>query len=198
MPDDLPVVRLGGGPRIVLIGPPGSGKSTVAAALGQRWQLAVRDTDDDVERIARKTIRDIFVDDGEPTFRDLEREAVAGALTEHDGVLALGGGSVLDGATQAALAAYTAGGGVVVFLDVSLAHAAPRVGFNTARPLLLGNPRAQWAALMAERRPVYERVATLRVPTDGVAPTEVAEEIERGLSRLRLAQATEEGNEEPA
>ena len=179
----------------MLIGPPGSGKSTVAAALGERWQLAVRDTDDDIERAAGKTISDIFVDDGEPIFRQLERAAVAAALTEHDGVLALGGGSVLDDATQAALAAYTAVGGVVVFLDVSLAHAAPRVGFNTARPLLLGNPRARWAALMEERRPVYERVATLRVPTDGVTPTEIAQEIERGLSRLRLGRRTEDGNE---
>ena len=110
-------------------------------------------------------------------------------------MLALGGGSVLDEATQGALAAYTAGGGVVVFLDVSLAHAAPRVGFNTARPLLLGNPRARWAALMEERRPVYERVATLRVATDGVTPTEIAEEIERELSRLRLGRGAEIGNE---
>ena len=195
VPDDLPAVRPGGGPRIVLIGPPGSGKSTVAAALGLRWQLAVRDTDDDIEQVAGKAISDIFVDDGEPVFRALERAAVAAALTEHDGVLALGGGSVLDQATQAALAAYAAGGGVVVFLDVSLAHAAPRVGFNTARPLLLGNPRARWAALMEERRPVYERVATLRVATDGVTPTEIAEEIERELSRLRLGRGAEIGNE---
>jgi shikimate kinase len=195
VPDDLPASRPGSGPRIVLIGPPGSGKSTVAAALGERWQLTVRDTDEDVERAAGKTISDIFVDDGEPVFRELERAAVAAALTEHDGVLALGGGSVLDGATEAALAAYTAAGGVVVFLDVSLAHAAPRVGFNTARPLLLGNPRARWAALMAERRPVYERVATLCVSTDSVTPTEIAEEIERGLSQLRLGRGTEDGNE---
>ena len=87
------------------------------------------------------------------------------------------------------------GANVTVFLDVSLAHAAPRVGFNTARPLLLGNPRARWAALMEERRPVYERVATLRVSTDSVTPTEIAEEIERGLSQLRLGRGTEDGNE---
>lgn len=179
----------------MLVGPPGSGKSTVAAALGARWQLAVRDTDTDVERAAGKSISDIFVDDGEAAFRTLEHAAVTVALAEHDGVLALGGGAVLDQATQAALAAYTAGGGVVVFLDVSLAHAAPRVGFNTARPLLLGNPRARWAALMAERRPVYERVASLRVLTDDVTPPEIAEQIERGLSRVRLGVETEDGNE---
>jgi shikimate kinase/3-dehydroquinate synthase len=193
VPDALPAARAGG-PRIVLIGPPGSGKSTVAAALGDRWQLAVRDTDTDVERAAGKSIGDIFVDDGEAAFRVLEHAAVTVALAEHDGVLALGGGAVLDEATQAALGEYTARGGVVVFLDVSLAHAAPRVGFNTARPLLLGNPRARWAALMEARRPVYELVASLRVLTDGVTPAEIAEQIERGLSRVRLGVETD-GNE---
>lgn len=172
---------------MVLTGPPGSGKSTVAAALGRRWQLEVRDTDADVERAAGKPISDIFVEDGEPAFRALERAAVAAALREHDGVLALGGGAVLDPATQADLAAYAERGGVVVFLDVSLAHAAPRVGLNQSRPLLVGNPRAQWTALMAARRPVYERLATLRVLTDDVRPTQVAEQIEHALGARRAA-----------
>ncbi|MFS0704178.1 shikimate kinase [Cellulomonas sp. 179-A 9B4 NHS] len=186
MPADTP------GPRVVLVGPPGAGKSTVAAALAERWRLTVRDTDADVERVAGKPITEIFVDDGEPAFRALERDAVAAALTEHDGVLALGGGAVLDAGTRAALADYRAGGGVVVFLDVSLAHAAPRVGLNRSRPLLLGNPRAQWQALMDARRPVYEEVATLRVPTDGLRPAGVAEAIESALTDLRVGGGTEE------
>jgi shikimate kinase len=172
-------------PRVVLVGPPGSGKSTVAHALSGRWQLAARDTDADVERVAGKPVSDIFVEDGEPAFRELEHAAVATALAEHDGVLALGGGAVLHPGTQEALAAYRAAGGVVVFLDVTLRNAAPRVGFNQSRPLLLGNPRARWQALMDERRPVYERVATVVVSTDDVTPAQVAERIEEALAGQR-------------
>jgi shikimate kinase len=173
------------GPRIVLVGPPGSGKTTVGAALADRWHLRLRDTDSDVETTAGKPISEIFVDDGEPAFRALERVAVAQAVAEHDGVLALGGGAVLDTGTQAVLARYAQGGGVVVFLDVTLAHAAPRVGLNQSRPLLLGNPRAQWLALMEARRPVYEAVASVRVLTDGLRPADVAEAIENELAELR-------------
>lgn len=168
-------------PVVVLLGPPGSGKSTVARHLADQLGLAQRDTDTDVEAVAGMSVADIFVEHGEPRFRELEREAVTTALATHDGVLALGGGAVLDEHAQAALEAYAAGGGVVVFLDVSLAHAAPRVGFNQARPLLLGNPRARWAALMEARRPVYERLATVRVLTDARTPAQVADEVRAHL-----------------
>lgn len=168
-------------PVVVLVGPPGSGKSTVARALAKRLGVAARDTDADVEQVAGKSISDVFVEDGEAHFRDLERAAVAAALAEHEGVLALGGGAVLDPRTQEELARYVADGGTVVFLDVSLAHAAPRVGFNTARPLLLGNPRAQWQALMAARRPVYTQVSTLTVDTNTLRPRQVAATIAEAL-----------------
>jgi shikimate kinase len=169
------------GPRVVLVGPPGAGKSTVGRALASQLGARLRDTDADVERTAGKPIRDIFVDDGEPHFRGLEREAVVRALAEHDGVLSLGGGAVMDPLTEADLADYAAAGGVVVFLDVSLAHAAPRVGLNQARPLLVGNPRAQWQALMERRRPVYERISTLAVLTDGRTAGQVARTIAESL-----------------
>lgn len=172
-------------PLAVLVGPPGSGKTTTGQALARRCDVDLRDTDADVERSEARTISDIFVDDGEPRFRELERLAVARALAEHQGVLALGGGAVLDPATRAALADYAADGGAVVFLDVSLAHAAPRVGLNQARPLLLVNPRAQWQSLMEARRGVYEAVSTLRVLTDDLTPEQVADAVHSALQADR-------------
>jgi shikimate kinase len=169
-------------PRVVLVGPPGSGKTTVARALAGRWGVASRDTDADVEATAGRSVSEIFVEEGEPRFRELERAAVAAALGSHPGVLALGGGAVLDPETEALLSGH-----VVVFLDVGIADAAKRVGFTKERPLLMMNPRAQWVALMADRRPTYERVATLRVDTSGRTPAEVAEEIDHGLAGLESA-----------
>lgn len=165
------------GPRAVLIGPPGSGKSTVAKGLAREWGVARRDTDDDIVRTSGKSISDIFLDDGEAAFRELEVAAVAAALGEHRGVLSLGGGAILNDSTQALIAGYAEAGGDVIFLDVSLTAAAPRVGLNNARPMLVGNPRRQWAALMEERRPIYERLATRTVNTDHLNARRIAHEI---------------------
>nr|WP_275004462.1 shikimate kinase [Promicromonospora iranensis] len=164
-----------------MIGPPGSGKSKVGRILAAGLGVTVRDTDADIEAIAGKPVSEIFVDDGEPRFRELEREAVLAALAEHDGVLSLGGGAVMNAATQEALEKYTADGGHVVFLDVPLAIAAQRVGMNQARPLLLGNPRAQWQKLMTERRPTYERLATLTIVSSERPGERVAAEIIEAL-----------------
>jgi len=130
-------------PRVVLIGPMGAGKTTVADLLADRWRTTVRDTDRDVEATAGKEISEIFVDDGEERFRLLERAAVAEALADHDGVLALGGGSVLDEQTRAALDGHT-----VVFLQVGLSDAVKRVGLGVGRPLLLGNVRSRIKVLL--------------------------------------------------
>ncbi|MBF4162178.1 shikimate kinase [Nocardioides sp. CBS4Y-1] len=154
----------------------GSGKSTVGAVLAERWGVPLRDTDADVEAEEGRSISDIFVDDGEATFRALERAAVAAALAEHTGVLSLGGGAVLDADTQAALAGHP-----VVFLRVGLSEAVKRVGLGTSRPLLLGNVRAQVKKLLDERAPVYAAVAAHTVDTDGRTPDQVADAIVAAL-----------------
>ncbi|MEO3766677.1 shikimate kinase [Streptomyces sp. B8F3] len=158
------------GPAVVLVGPPGAGKSTVGAVLAARLGTTVRDTDEDVEKAAGKPIPEIFYDDGEPAFRALERAAVRTALAEHPGVLALGGGAVMDAGTRELLAAHR-----VVFLDVEMADAVKRVGLDAPRPLLAVNPRQQWRTLMEQRRPHYTEVARATVTTAGRTPDEVAE-----------------------
>ena len=165
-------------PLLVLIGPPGSGKTTAAALVAQRLGVQARDTDLDIAEAADTTIADLFVEHGEAHFRSLERAAVATALEQSDGVLSLGGGAILDADTRALLA-----GRQVVFLDVTIKHAASRIGLNRDRPLLLGNPRAQWIRLMEARRPLYDEVATLTVDTDAKTPDEVADEIVAAVSR---------------
>jgi shikimate kinase len=160
-------------PRVVLVGPMGAGKSTVAGLLGAAWGLPVRDTDADIEATTGREISDIFVESGEDHFRELEAAAVAAALAEHDGVLALGGGAVLRPETRDLLADET-----VVFLRVGLSDAVKRVGLGVGRPLLLGNVRSRIKALLDERTPVYESVATHVVETDGRSPDQVAAEIQ--------------------
>ena len=167
-------------PAVVLIGPPGAGKSTVARVLAGRLGLPARDTDDDVERAAGRSISDVFVTDGEAAFRELEHAAVIDALRHFDGVLALGGGAVLDPRTQEALRGHT-----VVFLDVRIADAAGRIGLNRDRPLLIGNPRAQWTMMMDARRPVYQAVAGVRVATDGLDVEQVVDAVAAALPAVR-------------
>ncbi|MEZ5116899.1 MAG: shikimate kinase [Candidatus Nanopelagicales bacterium] len=164
-------------PVAVIVGAPGAGKTTVGRLLAMRLGVTFRDTDHDVETLAGKPVSDIFLDDGEPEFRRLEASAVATALAEHDGVLALGGGAVGDPATREAL-----NGQPVVWLRVGVADAASRVGLSGARPLLLGNMRGQLIKLMQERTPLYEEVATFTVDTDGRSPEDVLAEV---LERLQ-------------
>ncbi len=164
-------------PRLVLIGPMGAGKTTVAGLVAERWGTTARDTDADIVAGDGRSISDIFLESGEQDFRKLERAAVAAALAEHDGVVALGGGAVLDEDTRNLLA-----GRRVVFLRVGLTDAVKRVGLGTSRPLLLGNVRGRIKALLDERTPVYESLATVTVDTDGRTPEDVADEIVRALA----------------
>ncbi|MFB7599634.1 shikimate kinase [Streptomyces sp. NPDC056160] len=148
----------------------GVGKSTVGQLLADRLGVAYRDTDDDIVAEQGRTIAEIFVDDGESAFRALEKQAVRRALAEHDGVLALGGGAVLDPDTRALLAELP-----VVYLSMDVEEAVRRTGLNVARPLLAVNPRKQWRELMQARRHLYEEVAAAVVATDGRAPEEVTQ-----------------------
>jgi shikimate kinase len=176
-------------PLVILIGPPGAGKTTVGSLLAKRLGVGFTDTDAVIEAAAGKPVSDIFVSDGEPEFRRLERDAVAAALALHDsedaaarlasdgedtiGVLGLGGGAVMDERTQAALS-----GRAVVYLETGFAELAKRVGLDRPRPLLIGtNPRAQLKSLLDSRLPVYGRLAWLTVSTDGRDPDDVAAEI---------------------
>ncbi|RBY79113.1 shikimate kinase [Blastococcus sp. TF02-09] len=165
------------GPLLVLVGPPASGKTTVGTAVAAALGVVFRDTDRDVEDATGSSIADLFVEHGEPHFRDLERAAVARALIEHDGVLALGGGAVMDAGTRQLLVAHGDGGGVVVWLDVDLPSAAKRVGLSRDRPLLAVNPRAMLRTMLEDRAPLYREVATATVSTSNRTTDDVVADV---------------------
>ncbi|HEV7471281.1 MAG TPA: shikimate kinase [Pseudonocardia sp.] len=157
-------------PTLVLVGPPGSGKSTVGKVLGRRLGVGFTDVDAEIEARIGKTIADMFLQDGEGAFRALEREVVAELLSRDCGVLALGGGSVLAEATRVKLRGHR-----VVSLTVGLADGLRRTGMSTARPLLAGvNPRATFRALLDARAPLYREVATVEVDTVRRSANQVA------------------------
>ena len=169
-------------PQIILIGPPGAGKSSVGKALGQRLSANFADTDVLIEKESGLRVSEIFLDKGEPYFRELERAIVLRELADFDGVLALGGGAIMNSDVEQALRQSS---DPICFLDVSLSSAAPRIGFNRDRPLLVGNPRAKWQELMNIRRPIYESLATLTVSTDSGTPSHIAQEIAEILSKSK-------------
>ncbi|MFG2355253.1 shikimate kinase [Streptomyces sp. NPDC048521] len=159
----------------------GVGKTTVGRLLAERLGTGYRDTDEDIVAAEGRTIADIFVDEGEPAFRAMEKRAVRTALAEHEGVLALGGGAILDADTRALLAGHQ-----VIYLSMDVEEAVRRTGLNVARPLLAVNPRKQWRELMEARRHLYEEVAGAVVPTDGRTPEEVTQ---AALDALELNEA---------
>ena len=164
--------------KVVLIGPPGAGKSTIGKALAKEIATEFIDSDSEIERITGKKISDIFVEEGEAVFRKTEVEVVTALLDGFEGVIALGGGAPINTQIQEALTGVEY---PVIFIDVSISQAANRIGFNKDRPLLLINPRQQWMNLMSERRPIYEKLASQTVTSDSQKPHEVAKLISEKL-----------------
>jgi shikimate kinase len=160
--------------QIILIGPPGAGKSTIGHSLAKKMKVKFADTDSMIEAKLDKKISDIFVDFGEPVFRAEELKVLAEVLQSDNGVVSLGGGAPISLPAQELI---RGSGATVIFLDISLGKAAARVGFNRDRPLLLGNPRAQWNELMSSRRPIYEALATAVVPVDDRTVNEICTDI---------------------
>ena len=162
-------------PLLVLIGPPGAGKSAVGPLLADRLGVEFRDTDAEVGAAAGKEVSDIFIENGEEAFRELERSAVTtalGALRGRGGVLALGSGAVLDAGVQAML-----DGLPVVYLSAEFSTVARRIGLDRPRVVVPGNPRGRLRAMLDERDAIYQRLAAVTVPTDGLDPDEVADQI---------------------
>jgi len=169
-------------PKVVLIGLPGSGKSTIGRRLAKSLDVALLDTDAAIEQTTGRTIADIFANDGEEEFRRIEEEVVRDALESHDGVLSLGGGAITSDGVREALSGYT-----VVYLEISAAEGVRRTGGTTVRPLLAGGDRGEkFRALMSQRVPLYRRVATIRVNTNRRNPGAVVRYI---VSRLENPRA---------
>jgi shikimate kinase len=164
--------------KIIFIGPPGSGKSSVGKEVAAILKLSHIDTDQLIEEKSGKRISDIFLDDGEPAFRRMEKEIVLEVLQQDNCVISLGGGSVIDSEVADKLRVEPN----VIYLEVSISNAAPRVGFNAERPLLVANPRQQWLKLMEDRKPIYEGLGRKRISTDNRKPKEIAREIAGLLS----------------
>ncbi|OBH03114.1 shikimate kinase [Mycobacterium sp. E2699] len=165
-------------PKAVLVGLPGSGKSTIGRRLAKALGVGLLDTDAAIEQRTGRTIADIFAADGEPEFRRIEEEVVRAALAEHDGVVSLGGGAVTTAGVRDALAGHT-----VVYLEIGAREGVRRTGGGAVRPLLAGPDRAEkYRALLTERAPLYRRVATIRVDTNRRNPGAVVRQI---VSRLQ-------------
>ncbi|MBF6087958.1 shikimate kinase [Nocardia cyriacigeorgica] len=179
-------------PRVVLVGPPGAGKSTIGRKLARELGVQLYDTDAGIEQETGRSIADIFATDGEAEFRKIEEQVVRRAILDEPGVVSLGGGAVLSENTRALLREHT-----VVYLEISVAEGLRRTGTSTARPLLNGaDPGAKYRELMRHRRPLYREVATVRVRTDGRSPGRVVKMILGKLSLESVRPVAGEGTEQ--
>jgi shikimate kinase len=158
----------------VLIGPMGAGKTTVGLALAEKLQLSFADTDALIEADQKKSVSEIFIEDGEAHFRLVEESIVIDALRECEGVLSLGGGAVTSKLTQSAIQNCSAR---KIYLDISLTAVSPRVGFDSARPLLMVNPRQKWLELMEARRPLYEELSVFKIDVSELSVSEIVNSI---------------------
>lgn len=160
-------------PRVVLIGPPGAGKTTIGRRLAKELGVDLYDTDVGIELEAGRTIPEIFAADGEAEFRKIEERVVRRAILAERGVVSLGGGAILSRETRALLRNR-----MVVYLEISIGEGLKRTGSSKQRPLLNGSdPAAKYRELMRQRRPLYREVATIRVRTDGRSPARVVSQI---------------------
>jgi shikimate kinase len=166
-------------PRVVLVGLPGTGKSTVGAELARRLQVAFADSDELVVRQSGRSVAEIFQHQGEPAFRQLEADLIAEALGGFDGVLALGGGAVTTESVRRDLLASSV---PVVLLTATQDELLSRLAGNGSRPLLAGDARARLAELADARQPQYREVASLSVATGGRSPAEVAAALHERLN----------------
>ena len=157
-------------PRVILIGPMGSGKTTIGSLLAEKLGLAFRDTDHLIEEREEKPVSQIFLDQGEDAFRAIEKKVLRDELLTDGTVLSLGGGAPISIDAQSALRAISS---YIIFLDISLSTVVPRIGFNRDRPLLLNNPRGQWQSLMEARRPIYEALADVTINVDDKSEEEI-------------------------
>lgn len=157
-------------PRVILIGPMGSGKTTIGSLLAEKLGLTFRDTDHLIEEQEGKSVSQIFLDEGEDAFRVIEKRVLRNELLTDETVLSLGGGAPISLDAQSALRAISSH---VIFLDISLSTVVPRIGFNRDRPLLLNNPRGQWQTLMEARRPIYEALADIAISVDNKSEEEI-------------------------
>jgi shikimate kinase len=169
-------------PRVILIGPMGSGKTTIGSLVAGKLGLSFRDTDHLIEEQEEKTVSQIFLDEGEDAFRAIEKRVLREELLTDGTVLSLGGGAPISIDAQSALRAIASH---IIFLDISLSTVAPRIGFNRDRPLLLNNPRGQWQTLMEARRPIYEAIADTIINVDDKSEEEIVTIVLSSLGEAR-------------
>ncbi|MCW2518461.1 MAG: Shikimate kinase [Mycobacterium sp.] len=159
-------------PKAVLVGMPGSGKSTIGRRLAKALDVPLLDTDAKIVETTGRTIADIFVE-GEAEFRRIEADVVRAALADHDGIVSLGGGAITTPEVREALAGHT-----VIYLEISAAEGIRRTSGGATRPLLAGgDPGERFRELMTQRVPLYRQVATVRINTNRRNPGAVVRHI---------------------